>query len=121
MLSICAAGRRVLLCGDAQHEAITAMLESGVDVDADVLELPHHGSFIDVSPAWIRAVSPEIVLQSSGQARLRYDPWPPYLQAITRGVTARDGMVQVRIEPDGSLEIERFLGEMEPSITPNVE
>lgn len=121
VLSIRAAGRRVLLCGDAQHEAITAMLAGGVDVDADVLELPHHGSFIDVSPRWLEAVSPQIVLQSSGNARLRYDPWPPYLAGIARGVTARHGMVEVRIMPGGALEMRRFLGEMEPSAVPDVE
>jgi competence protein ComEC len=121
VLSIRAAGRRVLLCGDAQHEAIASMLAAGIDVDADVLELPHHGSFIEVSPRWMKAVSPEMVLQSSGNARLRYDPWPPHLAGIIRGVTARDGMVEVRIQPDETLEIKLFLGDMEPSAAPNVE
>ncbi|QNN22806.1 ComEC/Rec2 family competence protein [Planctomycetales bacterium ZRK34] len=120
VLLIRAGRRRVLLCGDAQHEAITSMLQAGVDVKADVLELPHHGSFIDVSPQWLTAVSPEVAMQSSGFARLRYDPWPPYLAGITRCVTARHGMVEVRIQPDGTLQIWRFLDDMEPVASPNI-
>ena len=49
------AGRRVLLTGDAEVEAQHAMLTAGIDLDADVLKVPHHGSAYS-DPKFLAAV-----------------------------------------------------------------
>lgn len=109
VLRIDAAGRRLMLCGDIQQQALAMMLDEPLDVKADVVELPHHGSFVAGSTRWLSAVSPSIVLQSSGEARLRYDPWPPHLGNAKRYVTARHGAVEVAVRPDGAIDVEPFV------------
>ena len=37
-------GERMLMTGDIEIEAQQALLNAGVDLDADVLKVPHHGS-----------------------------------------------------------------------------
>lgn len=108
MLSIRAAGRRVLMCGDAADEAIGTLLAEGADLRTDVLELPHHGSFIELSPRFLAVTQPGIALQSTGERRMRYDHWPPHLGDAQRYATARDGMIRVIIEPDGRLHVKKM-------------
>ena len=108
VLSVKAGGRRVLLCGDVQEQAMTQMLEMDIDLTADVIELPHHGSFVPPAPDWLSRVKPQVVLQSCGLSRLRDDPWPRYLTGIERYMTATDGMVELTIRQDGRLEAEKF-------------
>lgn len=92
---------RVLLNGDIQQQAITSLLESGVDLDADICDLPHHGSFVPASPRWIDAVSPKVVLQSTGRSRLgTKDKWADLVQQkkLDRLVSVQTGMVEVTID-----------------------
>ncbi len=113
VLRISAGGRRLLLAGDIQQRAISGLLQSGDDLRADICDLPHHGSFVDVSPKWLQAVEPSIVLQSSGYWRLEFDKWQPVLQSskVKRFVTARDGFVQVAVDPEGNVSSRSFLGD----------
>jgi competence protein ComEC len=55
-----------LLCGDIEKKAIRALLDSGRDLTAEVLVVPHHGSASSVSRAFYRAVRPRA---GSGRAR----------------------------------------------------
>ena len=106
VLSVRVAGRRLLLTGDIHQGAIGALLEIGDDVRADITDLPHHGSFVDeLSPRWLDAVAPTVVLQSSGPVRLYRDKWQPWIdpQRMTRLITDRHGMAEVRIDNDGHI------------------
>ncbi len=105
VLSLRAAGRRLLLNGDIDQVAIPRLIETGDDLKADIADLPHHGSFVRASPLWLAAVTPSIALQSSGPARLRNDQWANHLNKpnITRLITAKLGMVQINIEHDGTM------------------
>lgn len=106
-------GQRVLLNGDLAQDATASLLAAGEDLRADVTDLPHHGAFVDASPAWFAAVSPQVVLQSSGHARLRDDKWAAIVQssAASRYVTAHVGMTQVFIDNDGRIRVETFRDE----------
>ena len=106
MLLVEAGGRRVLLNGDIQGDAISQLLASDVSLRADVTDLAHHGSFVEESPAWLAAVEPSVVLQSSGPRRLDEDRWGPLLEAsgIKRLSTFERGMVELRITPEGELQ-----------------
>ena len=64
------AGRRFLLSGDIQEHATLALLENPEQLKADVADLPHHGGYIRQSAAWLDAVAPTWVLQSSGRGAL---------------------------------------------------
>ncbi|MEM7754016.1 MAG: ComEC/Rec2 family competence protein [Planctomycetota bacterium] len=104
--------RSVLLTGDIQRAATIMLLSQPDLLDADVLELPHHGGWHDAGPAFVEAVSPTVVLQSTGPRRARAsraaERWGGVRTAIEgRGgawwVTAEDGWAWVEILTDGSL------------------
>lgn len=106
------AGRRAGFFGDLEAAGLSGLLASGVPLRADVAELPHHGGFVDGSGAWLEAVGPRVVFQSSGRRRLEAGPglkWAAALRGVERLATAESGMVWVRIGPDGTLAGGRFL------------
>ncbi len=59
------AGRSILLTGDIDRYAEQQLLASGIDLRADVLILPHHGSVNEATADFIAAIDPLYVLQSS--------------------------------------------------------
>jgi len=113
VLRIRAGGRRVLLPGDIERAAIRALLarhDAGeIDLSADVLLAPHHGSVLSGdTTALLAAVAPSVIVVSTGAER-------PKLAAAARealGDRARvlsthaSGMVTVRITGDGRVRVE---------------
>jgi competence protein ComEC len=57
--------RRVLLPGDLEAEAERRLVASRVDLRADVLALPHHGSRSSSTQAFLAAVAPSVALVSA--------------------------------------------------------
>ncbi|WP_339213602.1 MBL fold metallo-hydrolase [Ornithinibacillus sp. FSL M8-0202] len=57
---------KFLFTGDADRDAETQMMTVGFDVNADILQLGHHGSSTSSDPSFISAVSPEIAIYSAG-------------------------------------------------------
>jgi len=67
---------RVLLTGDIEEAAIADLLARDLSPGwADVVELPHHGSFNEAAAALVRRLRPKVLLQSTGSARWRRDEW----------------------------------------------
>lgn len=101
VLRVSYAGRRILLCGDIEAQAMRALL-AGEDLCADVLVLPHHGSVQEMTAAFIRAVDPVCCVRSSNR---RDRAANPRLDAALGGRpclnTAEDGAVRVEIRPGG--------------------
>ena len=64
MRAVTPAGR-VLLSGDAELDAQARLLDEGLDLSADVLKVPHHGSRYS-SPELFEAVRPRIAVVSVG-------------------------------------------------------
>lgn len=54
----------MLFTGDAEQEIETQLLDSGID--ADVLKVGHHGAGSSSATSFIKAVSPEVAIISSG-------------------------------------------------------
>lgn len=95
VLAIETAHHRVILTGDIEAEAITRLRDRHPGLTADVVELPHHGSFNPDAAALIDTLRPRLLLQSTGPRRLERDPWGPRLGRRRRIVTARDGAGRV--------------------------
>ncbi|WP_042146855.1 MBL fold metallo-hydrolase [Paucisalibacillus sp. EB02] len=55
-----------LFTGDADQRAENWMMNSGLSVDADILQLGHHGSSTSSNQAFVEAVSPEVAIYSAG-------------------------------------------------------
>lgn len=95
--------RRLLMTGDAQREALAALMSPGADLDADVLELPHHGSVQPTAMAFVDEVGPAVVLQSTGDARALDIRWNAQRLGRTWWTTATDGAAWVEFRQDGSV------------------
>ena len=95
--------RRILLTGDIERRAEEILKERGVDVRADVMKAPHHGSGTSSTPALLDRVRPTHAVFQVGES----NRWGfPYRSTVRRyrerGVriwrTDRHGMVTVRTD-----------------------
>ncbi len=105
--------RRILLTGDIQKDAISWLLDNETvdSLHADILELPHHGSWSDTAATFVEIVNPDIVLQSTGPTRLYNDRWQIPLLGRRRFMTPVHGATTITIHEDGSLEAKTFVNE----------
>lgn len=100
---------RILLTGDAEAEAETAMLAAGVDLKADVLKAGHHGAATSSSEAFLAAVAPEAMIFSAGRGNRFGHPSPA---ALTRAAEA--GAAIFRTDQQGSIHLR--IGEISPRL-----
>ncbi len=113
-----------LLCGDIEKKAIRALLDSGRDLTAEVLVVPHHGSASSVSRAFYRAVRPRAAFVSCGEFnRFRY-PSDKVLRELSRlgcpvYVTAARGAVTAVWNGSAPARITSFAGtRFQPPLPP---
>jgi beta-lactamase superfamily II metal-dependent hydrolase len=99
-------GLRVLLTGDIETDAQTALLRAGVP-RADVLKVPHHGS-ADQDPGFLAAVGARVALASIGTDNPYGHP-----SARTLDVLERAGTRTMRTDLDGSVAIAARNGELD--------
>jgi competence protein ComEC len=105
------AGRTLLLPGDIGEAGEAELLDrrsDGLDLSAEVLEIPHHGSRRASSPGFLDAVSPTLAVASAGRFNRFGLPSPSTLERYAkRNVdilrTDRDGAVTVTIDSVGRL------------------
>ncbi|PLR76561.1 MBL fold metallo-hydrolase [Bacillus sp. V3-13] len=57
---------RFVFTGDAAAYNEQEMLDSGMELAADILHLGHHGSSTSTSPAFLKAVNPKLAIYSAG-------------------------------------------------------
>lgn len=57
---------KFLFTGDAARSDELKMMNSGIDIQADILQLGHHGSNTSSDPAFIDAVNPSVAIYSAG-------------------------------------------------------
>jgi competence protein ComEC len=100
---------RALLTGDAEREELAYFLGLGVPT-VDVLKAGHHGALNAVSPGWVQATKPRVVVVSVGAGNSYGHPDPMalryygrYAQAIYR--TDRDGEILIEGRRDGSFDV----------------
>lgn len=92
-------GVRILLPGDAEIEAQRSLLDAGVDLRADVLKVPHHGSAYS-DPAFLAAVHASLAIVSVGAHNDYGHPSPVLLAAL-----ARLGVPLLRTDRDGDVAV----------------
>ncbi|SFP98661.1 competence protein ComEC [Amycolatopsis arida] len=89
----------VLLTGDIELIAQGDLLAAGVDLRADVLKVPHHGSRFSL-PGFLAAVAPRLAVVSVGAGNTYGHPHPTTLGALTAG-----GALVVRTDTDGDTAV----------------
>jgi competence protein ComEC len=92
-------GERILLPGDAEIEAQQSLLEDGLDLRADVLKVPHHGSAYS-DPLFLAAVHAKVGVISVGLNNDYGHPAPLLLSEMAQiGVPVR------RTDHDGDVAV----------------
>nr|WP_326187956.1 ComEC/Rec2 family competence protein [Exiguobacterium indicum] len=97
---------RFLFMGDAPIRTERQLLESDVDLSADVLKLGHHGADTSSSLPFLQAVDPKRALISAGKDNAYRHPRPSVLQElkterITIDRTDQSGTIQYISTGDG--------------------
>lgn len=92
-------GVRVLLTGDVEPPGQQAILNTGVDLHADVLKIPHHGS-AQQEPAFIAASQARLAIASAGLDNDYGHPAPRTIQLV-RSL----GMTLLRTDQNGSIAV----------------
>jgi beta-lactamase superfamily II metal-dependent hydrolase len=100
---------RMLLTGDAEREELGYFLSLGVPTVA-VLKAGHHGALNAVTPGWVQATKPRVVVVSVGAGNAYGHPDPMamryyvrYAEAVYR--TDRDREIRVTGRQDGSFDV----------------
>ncbi|MHA6781229.1 ComEC/Rec2 family competence protein [Pseudonocardia saturnea] len=89
----------VLLTGDVELAAQADLLAAGVDLRADVLKMPHHGSRY-TSVEFLNAVAPRAVLVSVGQGNSYRHPDPGLMGGLLRA-----GIAVARTDESGDVAV----------------
>lgn len=65
-----------LFTGDAEESAEQAIVDSGMDLDADILKMGHHGSNTSTTIPFLEAVTPEVAIYSASENNSYDHPGP---------------------------------------------
>lgn len=95
----------ILLAADASKDAEEEILEFGVDVHAQVLQVGHHGSRTATTPKWLAAVNPKIaVISCSKRSRHNFPSRKVTQRLDSFGVrtctTAKCGAITISTDGD---------------------
>jgi competence protein ComEC len=92
-------GLRLLLTGDVEPPGQRAILSAGLDLQADVIKIPHHGS-AQQEPAFIAATHARLAIASAGADNDYGHPAPRTVQLV-RSL----GMTMLRTDQHGSIAV----------------
>ncbi len=109
VLKVTAGGESVLLTGDIEAPAERELLASGIDLSAQVLVAPHHGSKTSSTEAFIAAVRPRWVLYPVGY-RNRYG----FPRPLIKGRYRRAGVQELASYQTGAISLMLGSGRLEP-------
>ncbi|MFY9176049.1 MAG: ComEC/Rec2 family competence protein [Caldicoprobacterales bacterium] len=87
-----------LLQGDAERKTEEAILTSGIDVEADVIKLGHHGSTTSSTSNYIDAVDPDYAIVSAGEGN-KYGH--PHKEVVA--LMKEKGIILYRTDRDGTI------------------
>lgn len=107
VLKACARHFCTLFPGDIGRSSEQALIDQGVDLNADVLLSPHHGSITSNSRHFLEAVAPKYLLVSAGRSTKGYFPHQGLAkdcenQSIKLFTTADQGTLQILAGQDSA-------------------
>lgn len=100
-----------LFPGDADRETLEYMLENNVNIQADLVVAPHHGSDKDMLPGFYQSVSPRLIIACCGYLNFRHYPgkktraWAS-AENIPLLDTGNHGKIVVEFSENGKMRVE---------------
>jgi len=97
--------RSFLFTGDAESELEAWMVQSGINLSSDVLQVGHHGSRTSTTEIFLDAVNPRIAVISMGANNRHGHPHPDITERLnTRqiGILRTDRQGTIRMLSDGT-------------------
>ena len=88
----------LLLTGDIEKKVEKALVNSGIDLQSDILKVPHHGSKTSSTKDFINAVNPIIAIIQAGKDNPYGHPHQNVLDTlrnITTLITGRDSNIEI--------------------------
>lgn len=115
VLRVRAAGRGLLLTGDLERLGEESLRSAGLDIAADVVVVPHHGSSTSSSASLTTASGPRFALVSAGYANRWGFPKPDVTARWERAgatvlVTGLVGAISVNVRPGGRMLVDTERG-----------
>ena len=86
-----------ILTGDAGKKAEAYILSTGTAVDAEILKAGHHGSSTSSTDAFLKAVSPNVIVMSLGADN---DYGHPHIEALTLFAKYTDHIYRTDLDGD---------------------
>jgi competence protein ComEC len=99
VLKVHTADHSLLQTGDVEVEAQAALVRAGVDLRAEVIKVPHHGSPYQ-DPDFLRAVHASVAVVSVGRDNDYGHP-----SALLLAEMAREGARTLRTDLDGDVAV----------------
>ena len=114
VLRVTCGGKRILFPGDLSRQGQERLLAENADLNADILILPHHGSWTKSLPEFFRAVSPDVVLLSASRGLDRYHAPDPARETFINTLrdkhrfytTPKHGWIHLTFNKEGSIRAE---------------
>jgi len=97
-----------LFTGDAEQQAESSMLGTGIVPDVEILKVGHHGSRTASSPSFLKAAQPEVAIYMAGIGNRYGHPHEETitaLQAIGASIYGTDASGTVTVSTDGQTYI----------------
>lgn len=88
----------LLLTGDIEKKIERALVNSGINLESDILKIPHHGSKTSSTKDFINAVNPIVAIIQSGKDNPYGHPHQSVLNTLSNiitFITGRDGDVEI--------------------------
>ncbi|NNC66357.1 MAG: DNA internalization-related competence protein ComEC/Rec2, partial [Gammaproteobacteria bacterium] len=110
VLKISAADHALLLTGDVERAAERSLVAADLDLTADVIVVPHHGSATSSTAAFTTATRPTVAIVSAGYANQWGFPKEEVVArwervGATTVVTGEAGAVSLKFAADDSFEV----------------
>ncbi len=101
------AGRKILLCSDAEKAAQAEILKLNADLNADIIIAPHHGSANTQARTFLERLTPEIVICSCSKTEFE-NRNRLILNNCKVLYTGQIGSIQISIDKQGRIKEGRF-------------
>jgi competence protein ComEC len=110
VLKVSTADHALLLTGDVERAAERSLVAAGLDLTADVVVVPHHGSATSSTGAFTTATRPKVAIVSAGYANQWGFPKEEVVArwarvGATTVVTGEAGAVSLTFAPDDRFEM----------------